>query len=285
MASLDFSNDTPLSTRIVCAIVIFNTRLTHSSTYKTLILPNSDKIDRLLVFDNSQESQYEEIPFKHGDYHYYWDKSNPGVSTHYNKAAQYAQENGYQWLLLLDQDTIFPINAISCYQKAMTEFPHERLFVPKHKISNGRYLSPANACKKLKKHVDTGIVPIDKYDIINSGMLINVYDFIAVGGYKEDVNLDFSDFQFIERLRKRVDKLVILNMECTQDFSNEEQDEQKIIKRYKLFCKNACNFETESLKHKTKIIYFTLKHTLALCMRFKSLVYFKILSHSIFHKS
>lgn len=269
---------------IAIAVIIYRSKLSQCNTYKTFLAPNTDRIDCLLIYDNSPESRQEDYPFGQDAYQYYWDKSNPGVSASYNKAARYAQAHGYQWLLLLDQDTVFPTDAMSCYEDAIKEYPTEKLFVPKHKIAGGKYLSPANACKKLKARVDSGVVAIDKYDIINSGMLIHVKEFLAAGGYKEEVSLDFSDFQFIERLRNRVRQMVILDMECTQDFSNEERDERKVIGRYKLFCKNVRNFETGRLTCKLRIAFLTLRHTFALCLRFHSAVYFRILFLSIFNK-
>ena len=70
---------------------------------------------------------------------------------------------------------------------------------------------------------------IKEYDIINSGMLIKVADFIKAGGYKEDVSLDFSDFQFIERLKRVTKNFIVLNIECIQDFSNNAEDKAKLI--------------------------------------------------------
>ena len=45
--------------------------------------------------------------------------------------------------------------------------------------------------------------------------LNGVTSFIKAGGYKEDVSLDFSDFQFIERLKRVTKNFIVLNIECS----------------------------------------------------------------------
>ena len=115
-------------------------------------------------------------------------------------------------------------------------------------------------------------------------MLVNVNDFIKVGGYNEEVGLDFSDFQFLERLKTAVKQVVVLNIICIQDFSNNEDDKEKLLNRYKIYCRNASKFETRKLGVKVKITYLVLKHTMALTIRCKSIEPLKILLKSILNK-
>lgn len=270
---------------IAIAVVIYGSKLTECNVYKTLIRNNADKIDCLLVFDNSKTTQYEKIEIGNGIYEYFWNSKNPGVSENYNKAAKYACQNGFKWIMLLDQDTSFPPEALSIYKESLRQHPDKSLFVPIHKISDNKYLSPANSCLiKNKNEIRPGIYDINKYDIINSGMLVNVNDFIKVGGYKEEVGLDFSDFQFLERLKTAVKQVVVLNIICIQDFSNNEDDKEKLINRYKIYCRNASKFETHRLSVKIKITYLVLKHTMALTARCKSIEPFNILFKSILNK-
>lgn len=270
---------------IAIAVVIYGSKLTECNVYKTLIKNNADKIDCLLVFDNSKTTQYEKIEIGNGIYEYFWNPKNPGVSENYNKAANYACQNGFKWVMLLDQDTSFPPEALSIYKESLRQYPDKSLFVPIHKISDNRYLSPANSCLfRHKNEIKPGIYNINKYDIINSGMLVNVNDFIKVGGYNEEVGLDFSDFQFLDRLKTAVKQVVVLNIICIQDFSNNEDDKEKLLNRYKIYCRNASKFETRKLVVKVKITYLVLKHTMALTIRCKSIEPLKILLKSILNK-
>lgn len=270
------NTDNTLFKNCALAVVIYGRKLSLCNVYKTFIKPNADKIGCLLVFDNSPTSNYEDIPLVNGIYHYFWDKSNPGLSIHYNQAAQFAADKGYDWLLLLDDDTFFPSSAIDKYEAGVSMFPHERLFVPKHKIANGKYLSPAHSFRRLCTQVETGRVSLSKYDVINSGMLVLVDDFMRVGGYKVEVSLDFSDFQFVDRLRTSLHSMVVLDIECIQEFSNEEKDITKVVNRYKQFCNCFLHFETDRLRCRMKIAYLVIRHTLALTVKFKSVEFLSI---------
>lgn len=266
---------------IVCAVVIYHSKLTDCNVYKTFIGKILDAIDCLMVFDNSPESLYEDISLAKGVYKYYWNKDNPGVSANYNKAAGYAAIKGYEWILLLDQDTSFPEDALDTYKKGINEYPGENIFVPMHKIKNGKYISPVNSLRRVAANINPGVYKLGKYDIINSGILIRVTSFVSAGGYKEDVKLDFSDFQFFERLRGKIKSVVILNINCMQDFSNYEQDKGKLVNRFRIYCENAVNFESDRLNVYAKITYLVIKHTLSLSIRCRSLIFIKILLKTI----
>ena len=86
--------------KILCVIVLYKCKLENSKSYQSLLQNNEETI---FVYDNSpisQEVHGENIVYIH-------DSQNGGLSVAYNKAAQYARCNRFDWLLLLDQDTTF----------------------------------------------------------------------------------------------------------------------------------------------------------------------------------
>lgn len=127
--------------KILCVIVLYKCKLENSKSYQSLLQNNEETI---FVYDNSpisQEVHGENIVYIH-------DSQNGGLSVAYNKAAQYARCNRFDWLLLLDQDTTFQKGAIEYYIKAINEFPDIKMFAPVHQISDGRYISPTHyVCK------------------------------------------------------------------------------------------------------------------------------------------
>ena len=270
--------------KIACAVVIYGTRLTECEVYETFIRRNLQSLDCLLVFDNSPASLFENVCVPDGVFKYYWNPSNPGVSANYNKAAALAKEIGCRWLLLLDQDTSFPVNALETYRHGVAWRPHSHLFAPLHMIADGRCLSPANVFCPLRKNVRPGTYSLKRFDVINSGLLVCVDDFIRVGGYKEDVGLDFSDFQFLERLRRVVSDVVVLDIECVQNFSNDSRDKEKLLERYEKFCRGVANFEFHSLRSIIKVCYLAVKHTVALAVRCRTFSVFKVLFFAMLKK-
>lgn len=271
--------------KIVCAVVIYGTKLTDCEVYQTFIEENLGNIDFLLVFDNTSTSLYEDINGVRGEYKYFWNPSNPGLSLNYNKAARFASENGCQWLLLLDQDTSFPKGAYCSYLKGISDYPDIKMFVPIHKISGAdKFLSPVNAVKPSSGNVELGVFSLNDFDVINSGMLVNVDEFIKVGGYKENVSLDFSDFQFVERFKVLHNRAVALNVTCLQNFSNEEKNVKKLLGRFDSYCRNVLNFEYHNSKTRAKIAYLVVKHTAMLSVRCRSVKPVFILFDNIFKK-
>lgn len=273
-----------LKGKIVCTVVIYGVKISECEVYKTFIKKNLDKIDCLFVFDNSPISQYEEIKLSNGVYKYYWNPDNPGVSACYNKAAGFAFENGYRWILLLDQDTSFPPCAWSSYNKGLEDYPDVLMLVPKHRIITGKYISPSRVFGALPDKVPSGFYDLGKYEVINSGLMVRVDKFVEAGGYNAAVELDFSDFQFIDRIRKFIHVFLVLDIECLQDFSNMEKDESILLKRFDKYCAGAINFKTDSFKCKLKVAYLVIKHTVALSFRCKSFAVYGILLRAIKNK-
>jgi GT2 family glycosyltransferase len=64
---------------------------------------------RLFVQDNSPLAALDAGFIEgFGGFSFVHDPANPGVSRAYNRALDYAEKSGSEWLLLLDQDTELP---------------------------------------------------------------------------------------------------------------------------------------------------------------------------------
>ncbi len=269
--------------KILFVVILYNQKLSESNVYKSLLSNKEDSFDGIIVFDNSKYNQQKDIDTLKLNIIYIWNKGvNYYLSKNYNTASKYAIENDYNWLLLLDQDTIFPNDAISKYKSAISDYPNEKIFAPKHKIQNGRYLSPAKPLLPLKKVACEGSYNINKFIFINSGLLINISLFCSIDGYDEDINLDFSDFQFFEKAKKEIKSVFVLDIECHQNFSNENKDKSSLLHRYEIFCKNATNFKANNKIDRIEIFLLVIKHTLSLLVRCKSISVIKILINKYF---
>jgi hypothetical protein len=115
--------------------------------------------------------------------------------------------------------------------------------------------------------------------LINSGLCVSTDLFCSVGGYNEKVRLDFADFQFMYRVRKKTHTLQLLNAVAVQDFSNEETDVKRLYSRYQKFLEGAGSVQVESFKERMRIIWLVFLHTLALTKRTKSMCFVKLWLH------
>lgn len=269
--------------QILAVIVLYKCILKESASYQTL-LKESD-LD-LYVYDNSPNRQ--DIDLRNVKYVH--DAKNSGLSVAYNRAAEYALLNGYQWLLLLDQDTTFPFGSLDLYLSAMLKYPDIQMFAPVHRIKTGKYISPTHYfCKGSRptKKLFNGILSFEQVSPINSGLLISLSSFYNVGGYDEKVVLDFSDIRFIEKYKKKYSCFyVIPGIVCLQDFSIEEHNVEKLMNRFQIFLNCALACKRESVFDRFGYLYVTAKRAIHLVLLTRKLMFLKIyISSYLFNKS
>lgn len=248
--------------KILAVIVLYNQKLFQSNTFNSLI-KNSD-LD-LFIYDNSSIAQHEQSEFE--NYVYIHDSANSGLSKAYNVAAKYGREANFEWILLLDQDTTFPENALLKYLDAISENPQINLFAPTLLLSDSSIFSPTlykHRISKIPKIKLVGIVDLTKFSPINSGMLIRIDAFLNVGGYNENVRLDFSDYQFLEKFSEFNKFFFVVDFIGVQSFSNEELNPTKLLNRYIIFCECAVNCEKYSIRDRLDYLYIVTKRTLSL---------------------
>ena len=223
--------------KILVCCVIYNQDLFETKTYRSFL----KGLSHVYIYDNSQivKTNTKLIP---NSWIYKSDPTNKGLSYAYNKVAKYAKQNGFEWLVLTDQDTLFSSQAYDIYEKSIIEYTEEKLFCPLVRMNNQHLMSPF-LCRHYIGRANLNIkenmrIDISKYSIINSGMMINIDTFLSVGGYNERVFLDFSDCQFIEKLSKKIKYARIIDILCIQSFSNLDLDNGEKLKRFELFCKS-----------------------------------------------
>ena len=256
--------------KILFVIVLYKSIYYRTNTYISFL----KDIKNLYIYDNSPSSQNisgDNIVYIH-------DPNNSGLSVAYNNAAKYAQQNGYKWVLLLDQDTTFEDKAIEKYLEAIEQNPDIKLFAPKHKIESGLYISPTKYHCKFShptKSVKTGITLFSEACPINSGMLIDVDAYWKVGGYDNEVILDFSDIRFIEKFRKYYDTFYIIDSTCIQNFSVNETDKDKLLNRFVVFCKCAKVCHRNNIVDSVQYFIVTLKRCVSLTLQTKSFSFIK----------
>lgn len=259
--------------KILFVLVVYNCKIEESLSFKTLVKGGEEA--NLFVYDNSPIIQNTDLHVAE----YVHDTCNGGLGKAYNAACRFALENGYEWLLLLDQDTIFPKKALESYRRALEIRPDINMIVPRLKVADGRYMSPTHyfmKTSKLQREVPVGCVRFTEVYPINSGMLVNVDSFRSVGGYEETVWLDFSDICFIEKYKCKYSEFYILpDVVCTQAFSGLERDKDKVYRRFCIYLECACNFPRKSFIDSVELFLTTLRPTLSRTIKEKTLRYLK----------
>lgn len=228
---------------------------------------------KLLVYDNSPESQSIVHPGDDRALQYIHDPSNPGVGKAYNVAGAMAREGGHRWLLLLDQDSAFPPHLFDAYAAAIEAFPHALVFGPMLFDHRG-LLSPFRKGKTSGRRLDQitpGLYSLNELAIINSGMLINVVAFQQANGYDERLPLDFSDIHFLGRLSRISADLVVVDFAVQHKHSDKLQTGyQEALQRFGYYLRAARvmgSLEHAGFSYRLR----TLARAFKLTMRYRSL--------------
>lgn len=265
----------------LAVIVIYNELLDDSDSLNSLdrAFTSDNKMD-VLVYDNSKTPQnIEDTKFANFNFSYYHNPSNAGIGAAYNMGGEIALKSSKKWLLLLDQDTNFASDYFVKMNEAITNNQEIKLFAPILKLSNNVILSPCSFKyfhgSHLKK-ISTGINALSSNQPVNSGIMVWLQTFIKADGYNEKVKLDYSDHQFIERLKKTEKYYYVINSIGEQNFSGFENDLNKILIRFKYFCTGAFNFETNAFYETFLLHFFLVLKLIKSSVKHKTLSFFKV---------
>lgn len=236
------------------------------------------KLD-ILVYDNTDcciEEQSDFSCFENFNVIYKSDILNPGVSQAYNFGANYAVKNGKKWLLLLDQDTIFPIESIKLYLEAIL-MPNQAslicpvLYAGKYVVSPCRFFLHHGS---ISRKIEFGVTSFDGKMILNSGLMVQCCFFTQIGGYNNSIPLDFSDFYFIQNAKKSVDSFYVLPCLCEQNLSSFELDKNRILNRFKYYCLGMYEYRRKGFSYNFVLLWGFIR-TFFLAYNFRELSFFK----------
>jgi hypothetical protein len=228
---------------VLAVLVLYGRALAESVTFRSLeegLRRLGQRLD-LLVYDNSAIASRPD-PAAGWQIEYRHDPSNPGVSRAYLEGARVAVARGKRWMLLLDQDTCFPPEAITVYADALRRYPTEVLFAPVLR-AGARIVSPC-AYRFPRgmplRTTPTGLQSLAGKSVLNSGMCISVAAYLDVGGHDPRIGLDFSDHEFIDRFKRRHERVRILPVECRHGFSGElRSGVDAELQRFRFFCRGV----------------------------------------------
>jgi rhamnosyltransferase len=111
---------------------------------------------------------------------------NGGISKRLNQAVEYAMENGYDFLLMMDQDSGFYIDDFAIYLNRIARNDIEN--VAQFGVNCQPEITLPNS------------IPQKVINLITSGSVINLKYFRKVGEFNEKLFIDFVDTEFSFRV-------------------------------------------------------------------------------------
>jgi len=231
---------TPLKVMVV--IVLYRIAPKESPAFKTVMAarqafgPDAGDV-RVLLWDNSpMAGAGEALP---EGVAYFADDSNSGLATAYNRALEWAQLHGAEWLLTLDQDTAVPAEFFEKMAAAAMEssrYSGIGAVVPQI-AAGGKQLSPnwfqLGAIPRWYRSGYAG-VPAEPVFAFNSGAMLRVDALKQVGGYDLRFWLDDSDAMIFSKLHEHGKRVYIAgDIQVEHEFSMKDMQGRMSAVRYR----------------------------------------------------
>lgn len=143
-----------------------------------------DDIDKLYIIDNTEGKDNKDRIPKSKKIDYKFKNENVGVATALNMGAKLAMKDGFDYLLTMDQDTVFKKGDIDALKKDIQTVDMTKIAIvtPWHKTK-------ANSLK-----------PMTKFDlpceVMTSANILNLRIWKKLGGFKDWMFIDGIDIEF-----------------------------------------------------------------------------------------
>ena len=156
-------------------------------------------VNKLYVIDNSEKPFFNKQLFSNSNIDFYYKNENLGIAKALNIGCKKAIEDGFKWLLTMDQDSIFNINTVNQLCD----------YIENNDVSKTYIVSPWLNTKLLDEK------PVEKIshptDVMTSGSIMNLDLYKKIGGFKEWLFIDGVDIEYCLRLKKYNYKVMRLN--------------------------------------------------------------------------
>lgn len=260
--------------QLLLIVVLYNKEISSLNIIKQSHFIKEDSLN-IFIYDNSKDSQ--SVPQIDGIYLYYThDSENSGVSKAYNVGIQKAKELNKKFVVLLDQDTEFKLSLLEKYISLYEKYGDKYIYVPIvcNQLCNEIY-SPSilnrfiGKVQKIENFFYNEIYDLKNKSLINSGMMIPIKIVDSIGNFNESIQLDFSDYYFVEKYKNYNSNIILVNEKISHSLSGDEsKDFLKEMYRYQYYCSGAKEL-ARSLNVSTS--FAVLRRMIRLIIKYKHL--------------
>lgn len=182
---------------IAALVIVYN----YDASIVENILSYSGQVKKVFIVDNSDAAHANRSIFNKIENTEYWSAGeNIGISMAINLTAKKAIEEGFNWLITFDQDSVA--------EEAMID--KMKAFILRYEKQDIGILAPVIKSSFIRfKKLKTEFSYFDS--VIQSGALHNLVAFEEVQGYDEKLFIDQVDIEYCIRLRTYGYKIIKLN--------------------------------------------------------------------------
>ncbi|MDT3696289.1 MAG: glycosyltransferase family 2 protein [Ignavibacterium sp.] len=181
--------------RISGVVVLYNPEESFIENLKSYL----HEVNNLFIIDNSPKKNdfiCRNIQFLN-NIKYDINSNNPGIGITLNIAIKKALDEGYKYVLTMDQDSKFEESAL---KKLISKIEDENIgiYSPFHK---NKYFTNPPITQEIE----------EVSDVMTSGNILNLEAVKKIGLFREDYFIDYVDVEYCLRLRKNGYKILRVN--------------------------------------------------------------------------
>lgn len=182
-----------MTNSIVAGIVLYNPDLVRLNQS---LIKIKEQFEKIYVFDNSDDA----VLLNDEKIVYMTKGKNYGIAYALNRIMERAQEDGYQWVVTLDQDSIIPDGMLDGFDACILKHPEVAIVCPQVIDKRRTYLNVQNNAKEV--YVDF---------CITSASCVSVSAWEKCGRFDEWLFIDLVDNDFCKRVILSGYKILKLN--------------------------------------------------------------------------
>lgn len=150
-----------------------------------------DQFSCILIVDNFSHNRFEikKLCESYSKVQFYQMSNNLGLSVALNEACTALMKQNFDWVMTLDQDSIIPADTLSKYKRVINVEENIGIISPIVIDRRRKYMN----LKLQDNYCETEMA-------INSGSLINLEVWKAIGCYDENLFIDLIDNDFCKRV-------------------------------------------------------------------------------------
>jgi GT2 family glycosyltransferase len=192
----------------------------------------------LLIYDNSPFPQAREHQIANlFPITYIHDPQNGGLAPAYNRALDMAENDGAEWLLLLDQDSALNPHYFATLVRALSEYGTDSSIVAvvPHIVLRERQVAPTWFSIGIHRKMKTSWHGIAAKPIttINSASVVRASFLRSLGGFPRQHRLDYADYWFYREVYRHAKRVMVLDCRIDHEMSAANRDTFPPVMRYR----------------------------------------------------
>ena len=159
-------------------------------------------VEKIYIIDNSMKSNMKLSSSLNNDkIEYVYNNKNLGIAKALNLACEKAINDGFEWILTMDQDSSFDSDGIKKYFETFDNMEKENIGI----------FSPRHILKNDTKEFDESSDFLEVDHVMTSGNLLNLKIWEEIGRFDENLFIDEVDSEICFRIIENGYKVIQLN--------------------------------------------------------------------------